>query len=95
MASEAALNLLKADLGFLSPPDEIEGLMVMRIDAAERELKRDGIEIDEKDVDDLLLLVMYASYLYRKRDSGERKPRMLRDAINDRKVEKATGGSSA
>ncbi len=95
MASEAALNLLKADLGFKSPPWEIELLMHTRLNAAENALKRDGIEIDENDADDLLLLVMYASYLYRKRDSGERKPRMLRDAINDRKVEKATGGSGA
>ena len=95
MASLAAFNLLKADLGFTNVPMEIRDLMNIRLDAAERELKRDGIVIDESDASDLLLLVMYASYLYRKRDSGERKPRMLRDAINDRKVVKATGGNGA
>ena len=92
MASEAALNLLKADLGFKTVPNEIKDLMTLRLSAAELALKRDGIEIDENNSDDLLLLVMYASYLYRKRDSGDRKPRMLSDAIHDRQVENATGG---
>ena len=94
MASEAAFNLFKADLGFKAVPDEIQSLMTLRLCAAESALKRDGIKIDENDSDDLLLLVMYASYLYRKRDSGDRKPRMLSDAIHDRQIAKATGGGS-
>ena len=46
-----------------------------------------GITIDMEDGDDLNLLVMHAAWLYRKRAGSDPMPPMLRQAINDHKVD--------
>ena len=80
--------MLKADLGFLTePPESIRTLMEAKLNAAHVRLARDGVVIDQSDPSDEELVVMYAAWLYRKRDSGEGKPQMLRQELNDRKVD--------
>lgn len=55
------------------------------ISAAESMIKREGIVLDINDIEDCNLIVMYASYLYRKRaEDNQPMPRMLRYALNNR-----------
>lgn len=94
MAEEisAAQALLQADLGFLAGtvPEPVQSVLASDLAAARGALSRAGLAADETEAEDLSLLVMYAAWLYRKRISGDPMPAMLRQAINDRKVAKAT-----
>lgn len=54
------------------------------IEVSKREIKREGIELYTHRIDDVNLIVMYASWLYRKRNEGGPMPRMLRYALNNR-----------
>ena len=55
------------------------------IDAAQNAIKAEGITIDFDAIDDCNLIVMYTSYLYRKRVGDDPvMPRMLRYALNNR-----------
>ncbi len=67
------------------------------IDAAQNAIKAEGITIDFDAIDDCNLIVMYTSYLYRKRVGDDPvMPRMLRYALNNRvfaeKAKKEEGG---
>ena len=89
-----ALALLKANVGNLRPPLEIEQLMLNCIDTAGAALLDAKISLDENCPNDLHLLVMYAAWLYRNRRSGAGKPEMLRSAMRNRQVTEATGEAS-
>ena len=70
------------------------------IDAAQNAIKAEGITIDFDAIDDCNLIVMYTSYLYRKRVGDDSvMPRMLRYALNNRvfaeKAQAAEGGDSS
>ena len=67
------------------------------IDAAQNAIKAEGITIDFDAIDDCNLIVMYTSYLYRKRVGDDPvMPRMLRYAMNNKLFsQKAKGGGSA
>ena len=70
------------------------------IDAAQNAIKAEGITIDFDAIDDCNLIVMYTSYLYRKRVGDDPvMPRMLRYALNNRvfaeKAQAAEGGESS
>lgn len=70
------------------------------IDAAQNAIKAEGITIDFDAIDDCNLIVMYTSYLYRKRVGDDPvMPRMLRYALNNRvfaeKAQAAEGGDSS
>lgn len=87
MVNDMALALLKTDLGFTGAlPSEIEAYMKQRLEAASARLEGMGLELDESKPEHLDLLVMFAAYLYRKRNTGEGLPPMVRLAINDCKV---------
>ena len=86
-----ALALLKANVGNLRPPLEIEQLMLNCIDTAGAALLDAKISLDENCPDDLHLLAMYAAWLYRNRSSGAGKPEMLRSTMRNRQVSEATG----
>lgn len=91
MASAAAMALLKADLGRTGTiPDDVVMLMEQKLDAAIPALLERGIAIDESKPLDMDLLVMYAAWLYRKRDTGAELPMMIRQAINNAQVSRAT-----
>ena len=51
------------------------------LNAARIEMEREGVILTE---DDLYLELMYAAWLWRKRDTGEGMPRMLRYQLNNR-----------
>ena len=57
----------------------------MLIPAAKKAIGQEGITLDLDDINDCNIVVMYASYLYRRRaDSEAGMPRMLRYALNNR-----------
>lgn len=89
MATTTALSLLKTNLGLLTAPSDVETLLCHFLDAAAVELTNAGAPVDENDPSDLSLLIMYAAWLYRKRDTELPMPPMLRYAINNHKVRKA------
>ena len=96
--ASTAYNLLCVDLGYppSNVPDAVRFYLERRIDAARARLERAGIPVsDASDPEGLDLLVMYASYLYRRRDSNDPMPLSLRLAINDAKVAAATKGADA
>lgn len=82
----AALGMLKANVGLLRPPAEIEDFMISCIKTAAADLERASIVLDSENTDDLHLLSMYAAWLYRNRVAGAAKPEMLRGAMRNRQV---------
>ena len=86
MEASAALSMLKVDLGFLSPAPEVLTYMEHLLSVAEKELDRKGIVLDNADPADVHLKVMYAAWLYRKRDTGAGMPRMLEYALRNAQV---------
>lgn len=83
--TEVELAFLRCDLGFLAPDETTLQYMEHLITAARRELTAKGIDLIETDADDISLVVMYAAWLYRKRDSGTMSD-MLRYAIYNHKT---------
>ncbi len=75
------LAMLKVDLGITAKVYD-ERLM-QYLQAAKAEITREGITLLDT-VDDNQLVVMYAAWSWRKRDTGEGMPRMLRYALNNR-----------
>lgn len=54
MASDLALMMLKVDLGLKSPPEDVENFLVLKLSAAEAELKElYDIAIDCEKVEDM------------------------------------------
>lgn len=75
------LPLLKLNLQITS--NAYDTLLTHDLGAAEKMIVREGITLTDS-VDDSHLIVMYASYLFEKRNTGEPMPRMLRYALNNR-----------
>ena len=76
------LTALKIDLGLVT--DAYESRLTEYIEAAKKEIARQGATLDLTDQDDAMLVVQYASWMWRKRDTGEGMPRMIRYALNNR-----------
>lgn len=77
-----ALEMLKIDLGITT--NAYNSRLEQYIASAKTQIEREGVTIDESSVDDTQLTVMYAAWLWRKRDSMEGMPRMVRYALNNR-----------
>lgn len=73
------LAAVKVDLGIMT--DAYDERLTEYITAAQREITREGITLTE---DDDHIVAMYAEWLWRRRDSGEGMPRMVRYALNNR-----------
>lgn len=85
MENSTLLALLKADLDLLSVPKEREAYLTQQIEAAKSMIQREGITLTDTP-EDIQLVVMYAAWLYRKRNTGEGMPRMIRYALNNRVI---------
>lgn len=79
----ALLSMLKVDLGIKSTIAYDERLS-QYIEAADQAITEMGATLDYTVLKDNQLVVMYAAWTWRKRDSGEGMPRMLRYALNNR-----------
>ena len=75
------LTMLKTDLGFLSTA--YDERLTQYIESAKIAIERLGITLGDA-TDDSELIVMYASWKWRNRQTGAEMPRMLRLALNDR-----------
>lgn len=78
----SALALLKVDLGILNSTAYDQRLTAI-IDASVSTVTREGATLTDS-VEDIQLIVMYAGWLWRKRDSGEGMPQNLRWMLNNR-----------
>ena len=70
------LASLKVDLGILRTTAYDERLTEM--------IEREGATLNVSTLDDAQLVVMYSAWMWRRRDTGEGMPRMLRYALNNR-----------
>ncbi|MBQ2030678.1 MAG: hypothetical protein II483_00520 [Lachnospiraceae bacterium] len=84
MASALLLTMLKTDLGIMQTT-AYDTRLGQYLDAAEQEIIKEGVsDFDTSSIDDAQLVVMYAAWLWRKRDTMEGMPRMVRYALNNR-----------
>jgi hypothetical protein len=82
MTNSDILAMLKSNLQLMETAwDEY---LTQLIEVSKREIEREGVELYMSEIDDVKLVVMYASYLYRKRNTDGPMPRMLRYALNNR-----------
>lgn len=82
MNESTMLEMLKIDLGITTTAydERLSQYLIAATDA----IKIEGITIDGSQVSDSNLIVMYAAWLWRKRDTNEGMPRMLRWQLNNR-----------
>ena len=81
MAQITKLQMLKIDLGInTSAYDE---RLTQYLASAKAEIEREGVKLTDS-VPDENLIVQYAAWMWRKRDTGEGIPRMIRWQINNR-----------
>ena len=93
MADSTMLTMLKTDLGIRTSTvydTRLEQLLTV----AQREIIGEGAStLDASDPLDMQLIVMYAAWLWRRRDDMSGMPRMLRWSLNNRIMsEKAVTG---
>ena len=86
MTDAQLLAMLKIDIGFRSSGNRaIDDRLTQLIQAAEKYIKAEGATtLDRNNIDDAQLIVMYAAWLWRRRDTQDDMPRMVRYAINNR-----------
>ena len=75
------LTALKIDLGITATVYDTR--LTAYLEAAQAQMTREGITL-QSSVDDDTLTILYAAWMWRRRDSGEGMPRMLRYALNNR-----------
>ena len=90
MSNETKLLLLKMDIGINTTL--YDERLVQYLEAAKREIEREGCALSADSADDNNLQIMYAAWMWRKRDTGEGMPRMLRWQLNNRLFD--VGGES-
>lgn len=96
MTDEDVLKILQADLNLLMLDETRTAQLNQYIQAAKEFIQKEGVAIATPySVEDSQLIEMYAAYLFRKRDSGDGMPRMLRWALNNRLFSQKAGGSDA
>lgn len=85
------LASLKVDLGILSTT-AYDSRLTEIIKSSYQMIIREGATLDVSNLEDAQVVVMYSAWIWRRRDSGEGMPRMLRWALNNRILsEKANG----
>ena len=82
MNEQTMLEMLKIDLGISTIA--YDSRLMQYLSVAHDAIEKEGITLDSTLVSDGNLQVMYAAWLWRKRDSGEGMPRMLRYMLNNR-----------
>ena len=96
MTNDDVFTLLKADLNLMSPDPARTDQLYHLIQTATQMIAREGVQLKEPySTEDGQLILMYASYLFRKRHTGEGMPRMLRWALNNRIFGKKEGDGDA
>lgn len=81
MERYGVLSMLKVDLGITTA--SYDQRLTALVASAEEMITREGINLTDE-LEDVQLLVMYAAWLWRRRDTGDGMPRMLRYTLNNR-----------
>ena len=84
------LQMLKTDLGITTTA--YDARLRQYLQSAEKQIEREGINLTKTCIDDMELIVMYAAWMWRRRDNMEGMPRMLRYALNNRLFAEKLGG---
>ena len=88
---ETMLTMLKTDLGIMTST-AYDVRLTQLLTAAEQAIIREGAStLDASEISDMELIVMYAAWLWRKRDSMDGMPRMLRYKLNNRVLGEKAG----
>lgn len=75
--------MLKVDLGIAS--NGYDQRLAQILESSEKAIIAEGAStLDNTVLEDAQLLVMYAAWIWRRRDTGEGMPRMLRWSLNNR-----------
>lgn len=83
MTEQDRLTMLKTDLGITSTGYDTRLTQILR--SSEKAIRKEGVTtLDNTDLEDCQLIVMYAAWIWRKRDTGDGMPRMLRWSLNNR-----------
>lgn len=95
MDTATMLTALKVDLGIST--DAYDNRLTQYLTSARDAIETEGVTINATSISDGNLVVMYAAWLWRKRDTGEGMPRMLRWQLNNRlfseKVNEVSGNA--
>ena len=89
-SAETLLSPLKVDLGISTTA--YDDRLTAYLQNAQAEIKREGITLGNS-LNDNQLTIMYAAWTWRRRDTGEGMPRMLRYALNNKLFEQKMGDS--
>ena len=89
MTTADMLSMLKIDLGLTK--DVYNDRLSQLLEVAQTEIERETCEVSLDSVADCNLVVNYAAWLWRKRDTGEGMPRMIRRQMNNRIFERKDG----
>lgn len=76
------LDMLRTDLGITTNKYDVR--LYQYIESALKMIKTEGVTIDTDDAQDQQLVVSYAAWMWRRRDTMEGMPRMLRWQLNNR-----------
>lgn len=89
MTSASLLTALKVDLGITSTAYDTR--LTAYLDNAMAQIRREGVTLTDQ-IDDQQLVIMYAAWTWRRRDTGEGMPRMVRYALNNRVLQEKING---
>ena len=90
MTDADLLTALKVDLGIVGTG--YDSRLTQVVSAAQEAIAREGAELDLSKFEDCQIVIMYAGWLWRRRDSMEGMPRMLRWALNNKVFSGKVGG---
>lgn len=82
MTDTEKLSALKIDLGLTT--DAYDTRLLSYLTSSAEELALEGVTLSDESLADCNLQIMYAAWMWRRRDSGEGIPRMIRWQINNR-----------
>ena len=91
MTDETRLLLLKTDLGIMTTL--YDERLLQYLEAAKQEIAREGYVLSGASASDTNLQIMYAAWMWRRRDTGEGMPRMIRWLLNNRLFDTSGGDS--
>jgi len=81
MEETTKLQMLKIDLGINTTA--YDSRLTQYLATAKAEIEREGVKLTNSAPDENLI-IQYAAWMWRKRDTGEGIPRMIRWQINNR-----------
>lgn len=89
---ETLLAMLKTDVGISASTTAYDTRLTQYLNAAKAAIIREGATtISTTDPADMQIIVMYAAWLFRRRDAMDGMPRMLRMALNNRVMREKAG----